>query len=264
MVSLKTLMIPLKITLLAAVYGFGTAAHAQQLAPLTWYNEVMKKPAGDEKKASAIIQRIAFIQNVSKKGELQFLSIDKNEFEKDTIAELIEPWEFSFSDVLNKTSARGGEQEKEEPANVVQVAAALFQNTYADTVIHAPPNKKHWTVYRAHPKDGAASALEIPAPASRKNPTAIDLKQWLIQNLGYGGVVFDRRDGRILVGSYKPLAASDNAMLTHATEDQLRLQKSAAQGAALLKLISCEKSICIFEILLEKQKESARGVKVIY
>ena len=90
------------------------------------------------------------------------------------------------------------------------------------------------------------------------------LRAWLLDKLGYKGFLIDQHDNFVLVATYAPVTANANALLLSDSAAQLRVKQDDAQGGALLKLISCEESICIFEKLIDTEKKSVQGEKVVF
>jgi hypothetical protein len=223
--------------------------------PQTWLNELLAKQSF----SGAYLQRILIVTHLDQAFP-QLLEVDENQFSQDSFFELVNRDELLLPLLLN----RRPDQEAPfsyETKRTDLFARQVFGLTYADTVIYAPTGKALWTMFH---RTANGSAQQILADAGPKQTDAAALKNWLLTQLGYGGLILDRKNQYALVAIYKPITKEGQAMVAAGSEAQLILKTPQTTGGALLKRGDCFQSFCTFEILIDQQEKWSPGAKVIF
>ena len=239
---------------LALMAGQG-ALGAALPSPMAWYDDLMQKGPT----AGAYVHRLLIVEKVAN-GHVKTRGIDAKELKTNSYFDVMDARETEYRYTFNLLPGTPVAQ-KQDKRPMEQIFAEIFATTYADTIIYAPLDDERWSIYRPESQDTAKREFIVKGPV-QDNVAAIS--KWLVEKLGYSGIVLDRKDEYILVATYKQLNEADAAMLVIDSADQLRVKKSQMNGGALLKRFECWRSICVFKILIDTNKTFPSGTKVFY
>ena len=221
----------------------------------SWYESLeLKEPA-----RGAFVHRILIVKDI-REGHLVSLDVDSEKFAEGTYFDLIEGREMEMASRLNR---RGGGSQDYQPTGgkPEELFAAAFRFTHADTIIYAAPQSEHWIFYRPDPQLGAKKEFMIKGPEQKDAPA---VKKWLIEKLGYNGVLLARQDNLLLVATYSDAGGSQSAMLVKESDGLLRIKKSQGAGSALLQRRDCYRNMCVFEIVIKTTEDYPVGTKVFF
>jgi hypothetical protein len=232
-----------------------------------WFRTIKSLP--NEK--NRWIHRIAFIEKIEG-TTVSFLSIDRKKFEKDTFFELISPDEASYQEKLNKPlplpsylvdlmKIRPNQLDSKKsftrPEDYFQ---ELFQNTYVDLIIYGGKSDKRWTFYTQKANKKFNREFTIKAPDDFTETT---IKSWLLDKIGYSGIILATKKNYLLVAAYKKLKKDANGLIIGDSSGTLRIKGSKIKGDGLLRLVHSDENICVFEILIAPAKQVVKGTKLI-
>ena len=221
----------------------------------SWYESLeLKEPT-----AGAFVHRILIVKDFHE-GHLVSLELDSEKFTEGTYFDLIEGRETEAVFRLNRHS---NETQDYHPAGdkPEEMFAAAFRFTHADTIIYADPQNEHWVFYRPDPKLGAKKEFIIKGPEQKDEQ---NVKKWLIEKLGYNGVLLAQQNNLLLVATYSDAATSKAAMLVKDSDGILRVKKSQDAGSALLQRRDCYRNMCVFEIVIKTKENYPIGTKVFF
>ena len=221
----------------------------------SWYESLeLKEPA-----RGAFVHRILIVKDI-REGHLVSLDVDSEKFTEGTYFDLVEGREMEAVSRLNR---RGGSTQDYQPmgSKPEELFAAAFRFTHVDTIIYASPESEHWIFYRPDPQLGAKKEFMIKGPEQKD---AQSVKKWLIEKLGYNGVLLAQQDSLFLVATYSDAAGSQSAMLVKESDGLLRIKKSQGGGSALLKRRDCYRDMCVFEVVIKTTEDYPVGTKVFF
>ena len=221
----------------------------------SWYESLGQK----EPSAGAFIHRILIVNEI-RDGHLISLPLDGEKFTEQTYFDLIEAREAEAVSRLNRRS--GGLQDYTVHGNKPEeLFASAFRFTRADTIIFAPPDSEHWVFYRPDAKLGAKKEFMIKGPEQKD---ALAVKKWLIEKLGYSGVLLAQQNNLLMVATYTDAAGAQSAMLAKESAGVLRIKKAQEAGSALLQRRDCYRNMCVFEIMIQSTDNYPVGSKVFF
>ena len=221
----------------------------------SWYEQLLQKGLA----GGAFMHQILIVKEL-KDGHIVSRDIDAEKFETGSFFELMEGRETEYRYLLNQRSE--AIQDYHPAAQDEEKSLAdVFRFTHADTIILAPESGERWSIFRRDEKAGAKREFIVKGPAEAG---AEEIKKWLIEKIGYSGIVLDHMDNFLLVALYHELTEGASAMLVQNSHEMLRIKKSQMAGSALLTRRDCHKSICVFEILIENKSRFPAGTKVFF
>ena len=246
--ALTRILVTLALPWLAAEAISATSAQS-------WYEALAQK----EPSSGAFVHRILIVQEI-RDGHLISLSLDRETFTEGTYFDLIDARE---SETVFRLNRRGEDiqdyvNEGNKPEDLFTSA---FRFTNADTIIWASPESEHWIFYRPDAQLVAKKEFMIKGP-EQKDAGAV--KKWLVEKLGYNGVLLAREDNLMLVATYADAKESGSAMLVKESAGLLRVKKSQSAGAALLQRRDCYRNVCVFEVMIKGADSYPVGSKVFF
>jgi hypothetical protein len=242
------------VSLVAAMFlGAGSVIAAEPVQLDLWYRELAQKP----KSKVIFSQRVVFVSEFEP-TQTKLPAGDLAESMKDEFFEVLSERETNFSHLINDNPTSEGTIEIPEKG-VENRIAAVFKETFADTVVYASPKQERWDIYRLD--ETGTITKEITAKAGASDMKAA--KEWFIEKIGYSGVVLDYKEPYLLIGSIKNLQAGKSALLVAASSKQFRIKKSETQIATALKIIDCKKGLCVAELLIKSNIGDVFGWKIV-
>ena len=223
-------------------------------SPLVWYGELLQKGL----KGGAYIHHVLVVEQL-KDGHVITHDLDPQEFAAGSYFDLVTGQETEFRFLLNQGADEVSTYHP--PSSEEQLFAQMFRFTGADTIISAPLNNQRWGVYRPGVQ-GVARKEFIAKGPDKVTPEAV--KNWLMEKIGYSGVVLAHKDGYLLVAMYKALDEGGSAMLVGDSHEALRIKSSQMEGAALLQRLDCNSSVCVFKIMIDAKNIYLPGSKVFF
>ena len=232
------------------------AARAQSsLSPREWLGELTARgPISCE-----CPHLFAFVKETAG-GKTELLDLDEEKFQNDSFWDLVNADELAFTRRMNR-EPDGKNRYPAGSEDPSEAYAEIFRTTMADTILLTPKKGERWTIVRPNNKGRPEQVFAAKKPA---DTSAAGVRAWLMQKLGYQGFLLDQRDRFVLVATFAAVSSSANALLLAGTAGNLRIKQDDAQGGALLKLVSCDEGICIFEKLIDNGKKAVRGEKVVF
>ena len=239
----------------AMVLALSPAALSAQSAQ-SWYEQLLQKGFAE----GSFMHQILIVKEL-KDGHIVCRDIDADKFETGSFFELMEGRETEYRYLLNQRS-EAIQDYNPSAQDEEKTLAEVFRFTHADTIILAPENGERWSIFRRDLKTGAKRDFMVKGPAEAQPE---EIKKWLLEKIGYSGIVLDQNDKFLLVALYRELAEGASAMIVKSSHELLRIKKSQMAGSALLTRRDCHKSVCVFEILIEETKNQyPAGSKVFF
>lgn len=186
------------------------------------------------------------------KGQAQFMDIDVAAFNKLSYVQLPDLVSADWDLKLNK-----------DRFNDVDSLDAVLQVTKADTVLLAP-EKGEWKFLRSDKSGKREVLMSAKGPKSTKPK---DIVAWILQTLGWDGVVLDQHGDFLLVGSTALVlgAGQIQALAVGDSTAKFTLKANERKGAGLLSLSENKGGLAVFDIVFLGQGVTAlpTGTKLI-
>ena len=242
------------VVILTGISGRGTSAPATPTAQ-QWYATLSPKDLA----TGTFMHRVLIVTGL-KDGHLQTLELSSDTFSENSFLDLIEGRETELCSLLNQRSDTL--QDYHPPGDKLeQMFAAAFRFTPTDTIIYAPPDSEHWSIYRREAGLGVKKEFMVKGP---DETTADAIKKWIIAKLGYSGVLMAQDGNYLLAAMYRELPEGGTAMLVLNSDNAFRIKKSQEAGSALLRRLDCHHNMCVFEILIPTINRYPIGTKLLF
>ena len=93
------------------------------------------------------------------------------------------------------------------------------------------------------------------------------ITKWFFKEMGYDGVVLDRKNKFLLIQGFEKLKEKSQAISLTGSKDKFRVDsQSGSKANSLIQLVESKGSLGVFEILLvdDKTNEISAGTKVLF
>lgn len=158
---------------------------------------------------------------------------------------------------LNTTFPLSAKVEKPSRGKDATLLSAM-QAARADTILIVDAGQ--WRL-RSRNKQGLQDIAAAPAAQSISSES---VRAWLVKQLGYDGVVLDRRGDYLLVGSLVKFDKKEiQALLLKDSARTPIIESRKAEGAALAQLLRQDGSVAVFQVIVGAFREGIPvGTKV--
>jgi len=218
-----------------------------QETPEEWYKRLIESKKLDGQKSFP--HNLIFVEKLPKNGPAKFKKdIDQSEFDGSGFFRIVSAKSVEWNFILNKKR-----YSKAEPQSII------FRNTEADTIIDTG-NK--WTMF--HKSAPGKPLIVLGEP---ENESVTSMQSFLIDKLGWDGVILDVKKNMVLVGSTAEILSQPEiqALAIEDSAQKLFINAKDRKGAGLLSLQKFSNGLGIFDVVfLGKGKNSIQpGTKLI-
>lgn len=196
--------------------------------------------------------RILFVEDLPAKGNPVFADFDVKAFDQIGFLKAASKKDLDYFFALNKKTTNT--QEKEAPAarTAESWLSILLDASEADSVLWMH-KKGDWQLYHQI-RDGKPQVL-ITRPGTEDSAEGVH--KWLLNALGYEGVIIDKQNNFLLIGNLANITKKDTqALLLKNSADKFSMATAKKEGSGLLQLANHFEGFAMFELLLGDQPES--------
>jgi hypothetical protein len=225
-----------------------SAGHASgQTDPESWYKQLVEKNNGQF--PGVFPAAFVMVKKLPAKGEVEYLgNVDAAAFNK-----------LGFFKIANWRNADWNFKLNRAKFEKLDARKVIYDLTGANTIVAA--EKKRWKFYQGTSKKPLAT---IKAPKSDK---AAVVSEWLIDGLGWDGVVLDQKGDELLVGSTSKILAQPEiqALAIANSEKKFLVTAKERKGSGLLSLQKISGGLGVFDVVFLGAgiKKLAPGTKLI-
>ena len=205
-------------------------------------------------------QRILFMSVKGEAEDPKLIEVDSSAFNSLGFLELVEPSEVNFSTQINLDNVNK-QMAASPPDSRERLIQSWFVTTHADTVILESREDGRWGIYYEDQGRPAIRAFKGRGPRDR---SAAGIHTWLVENLGYTGIVLRAKGQFFLVARLVHAITANQILAIDRSSEQFVIPFDDRKGLGLLQHVESWGDISIFESLLVKGiGEIREGTKVL-
>ncbi len=230
----------------------GASKKAEKLTAQSWVKRLRDENKLKSAATGLFPARILFVEDLPAKGQPVFANIDVEDFDKIGFLKAASKKELDYFFALNKKPKNLREKSNPVAQTPDSWLSVLLEASEADSVLWMH-KKGDWQLYQN--RDGKPEILISRPPRSGRD--AEDVHKWLLDGLGYEGVIIDKQDNFLLVGNLANITKSDTqALLLKNSADKFTMANAKKEGGGLLQLANHFEGFAMFELLLGDRPES--------
>jgi hypothetical protein len=192
--------------------------------------------------------RVLVVTGIDKKTGVNFMKIDAAEFSRLGMFVLGESADVAWSLLVNKVPQT---KSKDDAANLSQTMHRVFGISGSDLIVYAP--EKGGEPWSIRIDDGSQIRTIATVPRLRNGADIGKVYDWILESLGYNGIVLDQRNEFFLIaGRPDALVKEAQAVVLGDSAGKTSLKQKEKSGTALLKLVKSDGIFGIFKLTYQK------------